>query len=137
MKHQQVASVLLLVVLVALLVSVRFRIEQPRHVPSGFPARHAIDPGLMMDVGSALVAKREYLEAVVVFEMLVANFPDSSEAEEALCQVGLCWFSLDDDDQMAETWERFLRKYPRSRYASSIRKSYRMLKRDRRIDSLV
>jgi len=63
-KHQQVASVLLLVVLVALLVSVRFRIEQPRHVPSGFPARHAIDPGLMMDVGSALVAKREYLEAV-------------------------------------------------------------------------
>lgn len=137
MKHQQVASVLLFVVLVALLVSVRFRIEQPSRVPSGFAVRHAIGPQLMMDVGNALVAQGEYLEAVVVFETLVTSFPNSSEAEEALCQAGLCWFSLDDDDQMAETWERFLRKYPRSRYASSIRKSYRMLKRDRTIDSLV
>ena len=137
MKHQQVASVLLFVVLVALLVSVRFRMERPNHVPSGFAVRHALGPVLMMDVGNALVAKGEYLEAVVVFEMLVANYPDTSEAEDALCQTGLCWYSLDDDDQMAETWGRFLKKYPRSKYASSIRKSYRMLKRSRRIDSLV
>ena len=136
MKRQQLASLLLLLVLVGLLVSVRFHMEQPDRVSSGLTVRDTLGPGLMMEVGNALVARGDYLEAAVVFETLVAHYPNSVEAEDALCQAGLCWFSLDGNEQMGEIWERFLEKYPRSKYASSIRESYRMLKREWSFDSV-
>jgi len=82
-------------------------------------------------LGKDCIAEQEYLGAILVFETMLKESPESPLADEALCRVGLCWLCLDNSDGAMEAWERFLKLYPDSELAPKVRQSYLIIMKDR------
>jgi tetratricopeptide (TPR) repeat protein len=59
------------------------------------------------------LAKNEfYLDSINKFNMLIDEFPESDLADDALYNVGLCYFKLKQFEQAIETFNQVIINYP-------------------------
>jgi tol-pal system protein YbgF len=68
--------------------------------------------------GEARYAKREYTEALSEFEALLARFPESDKAPDALLKVAMCFRHLGAEDKAQASFRRLRAIYPNSQAAS-------------------
>ena len=128
-RRSKLAIAMLLIFLLTL--TIFYEWKGASTVGSAVRARRETLPKSLKTLGEQYIVEEDYLEAIIVFETLVEAYPESALAEEALCRVGLCWLCLDDDDMAMEAWERFLRLYPKSKYAPKVRQGYLIIMKDR------
>jgi len=62
--------------------------------------------------GLDLAAKEYYLDAIHKFNMLIDEFPGSNLTDDALYNVGLCYFNMKQFEQAIETFYRVIYDYP-------------------------
>ena len=72
--------------------------------------------------------RKEYAEADTLFLRIVADFPDSYMADDALMKAALLeHFQLKDRESAKEHYELLIDKYPTSLYTAQAKKNYRKL----------
>jgi tetratricopeptide (TPR) repeat protein len=65
---------------------------------------------------------KDYRRAIEMYGKVVADFPDSEEAEEALCRIGNIYhWNLKELRRAAQIYREFLSRYPQSKFASQVR----------------
>jgi tol-pal system protein YbgF len=79
---------------------------------------HALVPKALYWRGEARYAKREYSLALSEFEALLARFPESDKAPDALLKVAVCFRHLGDEDKAQASFRRLRATYPNSQAAS-------------------
>jgi outer membrane protein assembly factor BamD (BamD/ComL family) len=129
-RRAKTALIILFALLFASVVSQRWQkwnaLGSPRHAHSA-----VLLESFLGEWGEECVAHANYLEAIVIFEMLLETYPGSAMGDTALCKITLCWICLDKPQRAIETCERFLKLYPDSKHASRMWQSYFILRKDR------
>ncbi|HUG21928.1 tol-pal system protein YbgF [Piscinibacter sp.] len=79
-------------------------------------------------LGNAYYGKRAYKDAITSFRAVVASFPDSARAPEALLSVASCQAELKDAKGARSTIGELLKRYPNSEAAQAGRERLAALK---------
>ncbi len=88
------------------------------HRTVGFLRPNALIPSLMLGVGKADFDLREYKQAVAAFDQLLAKYPKSDWAAEAVYYRGISLFKITNDPKrLRETYEKLAAEYPNSEWA--------------------
>jgi len=82
----------------------------------------------MFWLGNAQYGKREYKEAIASFRSVVANFPETPRAPEALLSVANCQVELRDAKAARKTLDELVKAYPASEAAQAGRERLASLK---------
>jgi len=62
--------------------------------------------------GLKLAQNELYIDAIHKFNMLVEEFPESDLADDALYNVGLCYFKMNQFEMAIETFQQDIYNYP-------------------------
>jgi tol-pal system protein YbgF len=85
-----------------------------------FP-RHERAPSAQWWVGEAYYQQRDFRQALVEFQRVVEQYPESPSVAEALVKIGLCHRALDDAARARAAWEQVTRDHPASDAAARAR----------------
>ena len=59
-----------------------------------------------------LTQEKFFVDAIHIFQKLVDEFPESDLADDALYNIGLCYFEMNQFQKCVEVLEKMIEKYP-------------------------
>ncbi len=78
---------------------------------------HSLSDNAQFWIGECHYALRQYDAAIIDFEK-VFTFPNSNKADASQYKLGLCYIRKGDNTKAKEEFDRLIRNYPNSSYAS-------------------
>jgi cellulose synthase operon protein C len=85
----------------------------------------------LMNIGDILAQMRKYSDAIVSYDRLIKNYPESLELDRAFIKIGQIYeLGLNDKTKAIEVYQQLLEKFPSSIYVSEARKRVRELRGD-------
>ena len=65
-----------------------------------------------------LASKEFYLDAIKLLESLIEKFPNSKFAADALFDIGMCLFNMNQFDEAVQTFNQVITDYPKAKISS-------------------
>lgn len=82
-------------------------------------SEHAVNAHYWL--GECYYGEGRYLQAVEVFDRLLATFPSAKKVPDSLLKIGLSWLSLNEPAKGKSALQRLIDKYPESEAAGKAR----------------